>query len=302
MCAPAVRERRAVEIDQAVAEALSRGWGVVFLTQTVRHALADDLGPRLDVMAKALRWTLAGAPWKRRKAALEYVGAIKALEITHGLNGWHPHSHALLVTRRELGKGERADLERWIYGRTAAVLEAKGFGSISRAHGVDLRPVTTADDLGGYLTKVEGGWGAGLELARSDIKRARRKGRTPQGLLADFVETGELRPLRLWREYEEATFGKRAIVWSPGLRDELLPDVEEVSDVEAAAAEGADVTLFRALVPAPRWVQLVKAGAAGQLLTDVERITAVLLAVSDALGHEVAPLDVPWREVNRETA
>lgn len=301
VCAPAGRERRARDIDQGIAEALDRGYGVTFLTQTVRHHRADELAPRLDVISQALRWTLKGEPWERRKAALDYAGAIKAVEVTHGVNGWHPHSHSLLVTRRPLDRDDLADLEEWIYGRWSAVVERRGFGSITRAHGVDVRPVTTSDDLGGYLTKVEGGWGAGLELARADLKRPKGKGRTPLSFLAEFVETGELAPLRRWREYETATAGRRAIVWSPGLRAELLPGVEELTDVEAAAAEGADVSLFRALVPAPRWVQLVKAGGAGDLLSEVERMTAVLLAVADALGHEVRPLDV-GREVDRESA
>ena len=30
------------------------------------------------------------------------IGHIKALEVTHGRNGWHPHYHILIFTHQEL--------------------------------------------------------------------------------------------------------------------------------------------------------------------------------------------------------
>ena len=32
------------------------------------------------------------------------IGHIKALEVTHGRNGWHPHYHILIFTKQELPK------------------------------------------------------------------------------------------------------------------------------------------------------------------------------------------------------
>jgi hypothetical protein len=296
VCAPVVRGRRARDIDEGVApwlghdrslqgrstpdadvEPSKSGHGtVLFLTLTLRHHLADGLAGRLAVVSWALRHVLKGAPWKRRKEALGYVGAIRAVEVTYGRNGWHPHLHALLFFERELSARELADLKAWLFGRWGSVCEARGFGSITRANGVDLRPVrASGNELGEYLTKVDGGWGAGLELARADLKGGRRSGsRSPFSILREFLETGDAELLALWKEYEAATFGKRAIVWSRGLRARLGL-AAEVSDEEAAAAEGEDVELWlRALVGSKAWEGHRRAGTGGQLLARIEEAAA----------------------------
>lgn len=297
VCAPPVRERRARDIDQATAEALAKGWTVLFVTLTVPHHLGDDLAGRLDTIGQALRLTLNGSGWERRRQRYGYSGAIKAVEVTWGpRHGWHPHAHSLLFFEGKLTDDEVADLERWGYGRWLGVCERKGYGTPNRAHGIDVRRVTTTDDLGGYLTKIEGGWGAGLELARADLKRSNGGNVPATALLSEFAATGDARALQLWREYELATFGRRAIVWSPGLRAKLLPDVEEVTDVEAAAAEGIDLTLLRALIPAGDWRTVVRAGMAGDLLTDFEHTAAAVLLLCDLWGVPVHPLDPPTPE------
>jgi hypothetical protein len=296
VCAPVVRGRRAREIDQgtgfwlgldrsetrrnapevSVNPSESGHGSVLFLTLTVRHHLADGLANRLGVVTRALGQVLSGAPWDRRKEALGYVGAIRAAEITYGRNGWHPHLHALLFFDRELSVRELADLKAWLYGRWGSVCEARGFGSITKANGVDLRPVrASGNELGDYLTKVDGGWGAGLELARADLKGGRRSGsRSPFSILREFLETGDAELLALWKEYEAATFGKRAIVWSRGLRARLGL-AAEVSDEEAAAAEGEDVELWlRALVGSKAWEAHRRAGTGGQLLARIEEAAA----------------------------
>lgn len=282
VCAPQVRERRAVDIDQGASGHLGAGGGVLFVTLTLRHHRRDGLEPRLAVVAQALQRSLSGAPWKRRAATLGYVGAIRAVEVTYGESGWHPHCHALLFFDRPLTERERGELELWLYGRWSGVCEKRGFGTISRRHGVDVRTVTAPGELAGYLAKVDGGWGAGLELARGDLKRG-GKGRTPMALLAEFLETGESRLAALWREFEAATFGKRAIVWGPGLRAKLLGQEAEISDEEAAAGELEGEAWFRALVPAHLWNRDNVAGRLGLVLTAIE-VRAARLAAAGRVG------------------
>jgi hypothetical protein len=268
-CAPVVRERRAAEIDQGLGEHLASGGGALFVTFTCRHHGRDRLEPRLALMSRAFGAVLDGMPWQRRRVALGYVGLIRATEITWGeANGWHPHSHGLMLFERPLTAEERRDLEAWLRVRWAGVLERCGFGTIN-SHGVDVQAVTTAGDLAGYLAKVEGGWGAGLELARADLKtKGGGERRTPMQVLEEFADTGDLAMRGLWLEYEAATFGKRAIVWSPGLKARL--GVVEVTDEEAAAMEGEDVTLWRFTFSSREWNAVVVTGAVADLLTACE--------------------------------
>lgn len=287
VCAPVVRERRAAEIDQALGAHLASGGSAVFVTQTLRHSAADALAPRLDPVSRALAHCLRGSSWERRRKRLGYLGSIKAVEITHGSNGWHPHAHSVLLFDQVLDEVAVEDLRSWLHQRWEGVVVRRGLGTLDAQHGVDVRPVRSAGELAGYLAKVDGGWGAGLELTRTDLKR-----NSPLDLLRSFVETGEVAKLRLWQEYEEATFGKRAIVMSPAVRERYLTDPEE-SDEALAASEAADVMLLQALVPSEAWNLYVRSGALGGLLTDVEHVAAALLMMSDLVGWAVGPLRAP---------
>lgn len=292
VCAPVIRERRAGEVDQGVAAHLERGGGAEFLTLTLQHHRGDRLAQRLDVIAESLRLLLKGSAWDRRRDRLGFVGAIKAVEVTWGeANGWHPHSHSLLLFERPLTDAERTDLRQWITQRWAKIAHDRDLGHINQQHGIDLRGVTDGDGLGSYVTKIEGGWTAGHELARSD-----RKNSAPIGLLRNLVATGEKRWASLWTEYEEATYGRRSLRWSPGLRARLLGTEEDQADADLAASEGVDLTLLRALIDAGDWNRLVRAGATAQVLTEVERGAGFLLGLWSILGGNPQPLDVPRPE------
>jgi hypothetical protein len=283
LCAPVIRERRATEIDTGVSNHLALGGSALFVTFTLAHQLADALAPRLDAVTEALRHVLGGSPWTKRKQLLGYVGAIRAVEITDGANGWHPHNHALLLFDRTLTDAEVEDLRCWMLGRWGGVVSRKGFGSIN-GHGLDVRRVTNASELSSYLTKIDGGWGVGLELARSDVKR-----NSPLQHLHAFASTGDLASAARWLEYERATYGKRSLRWSPGLRGLLLGDEDEVSDQELAASEGLDLTYMRAVIPREVWDPRVKSGTASALLEELEHIGALILSMS----INPQPLEVP---------
>jgi hypothetical protein len=293
-----VRERRATEIDGALGRHLAGGGGAVFVTVTARHKRSDPLAGRLAMMTEAFGLVLSGQPWKRRAARLGYLGLIRATEITWGeANGWHPHSHGVLLFERPLTALELADLDGWLRPRWAGVVERRGFGTVNR-HSVDVRAVTSAGELSSYLTTVEGGWGVGLELARSDLKRGGDR-LTPVEILRRLVELGETRWMALWLEYEAATFGKRAIVWSPGLKARL--QVDEVDDVEAAAAEGADEPLVVAVFSAEDWRRALVAGSIGQVLSEVEEAAAFVIGLFRLLAIPLRPLDLGTKS-EREAA
>ena len=70
LCAPVIRQQRALEIDAAVSRHLETGGGVEFVTHTLRHHRGDSLSSRFDTIACALRYSLKGEPWRRRKESL----------------------------------------------------------------------------------------------------------------------------------------------------------------------------------------------------------------------------------------
>lgn len=268
ICSPTIGERRARELDQAIAEHIRRGGFVLFVTATLSHTLRDRLTDLLPMVQTA--WSRT---WRWHDRPTWYRGQMRALEITHGANGWHPHVHAAIFVRdgsdliqaRQEVEGLR---HRWaesverLGGSTMVTAAADG-----KVPGWDVQMVTDAGALASYLTKVEGGWSAGHEIARPDCKSGRSGSRTPWELLDDAID-GDERAATLWSVYEAATFGRRRIDGTPGLLKDL--DVEELTDDDAAVGDGPDATVVLVEVPAADWLRLLDSGWVPQLLDDIE--------------------------------
>lgn len=279
ICAPIVRERRAIEIEMACIVGLLQEMGIELVSITVPHRKAHKLAPRLGECANALQQILSGSPWKRRREALGYVGCIRSVEITWShRNGWHPHVHGLMFFDHPLTDDERQDLRDWMSGRWANVCKRKNLGKLHDRIGVDLRQVTkNGNQVGDYLTKLDNGWNPAREIARGDLKKSDH-GFTPWDILSAFAETEGDDWKALWQEYERATLSRRAIVWSPGLRERLLGTEAAPTDVELAASEGADVaTLVRYLVSPPVWIELQRRGTSAEFLDRCEDFAGRLI-------------------------
>ena len=281
LCAPVVRQRRAEEIDQAASVVLAAGGCGLFVSGTGPHRKGDPLGPLFDLTAKWGELTMRGAKAAELRDRFGYIGSIRALEVTYGQppfdNGWHPHVHTLMLFDRNLSPAEVAELRAFLFGRWQLALHGKGFGDLHPVKGVDVRPVYDSEGLSEYLTAVEGGWGVGLELARSDVKH---KGVTPFELLGRWALAGDLEARALWLEYEAVTFGRRCIQWTPGLRRRLLPDVEELTDEEVAAAESEDLVCVTVVVDGWEWDEWVEAGRVGEVLAEIEATAALFMLMA----------------------
>lgn len=294
ICAPVVRERRAREVDLGVSSHLAGGGGGLFVTGTTRHAAPDRLEPRLALMSGALNAALNGRAWQSFRRWLGFMGAIRVVDVTYGEHGWHPHFHSVFVLEGPVEYDVMKAFDHWLFQRWDQICRGRGFGSVER-EGVDVRPVGASDGLGGYLAKVEGGWGVGQELARGDVKTG---GSNPFEILGRAAE-GDVLAGRLWREYERATFDKRFLRWSPGLRTRLLPEVEEVTDVEAAAAEGVGIVLVSVWFRGEVWNLYVREGSTGLVLAELERAASDgdLPDVLEAWDGSFDPMALEQKEV-----
>ena len=72
------------------------------LTLTFPHYLGDNLKSLLSRLELALARFFGGRKAKAVFDKMGKIGHIKALEVTHGRNGWHPHFHLLIFTKQEL--------------------------------------------------------------------------------------------------------------------------------------------------------------------------------------------------------
>lgn len=235
VCAPRIRQRRAMEIDKAVRLHLDAGGSAFFMTFTLPHDFGDALAPMLRSVANAFRRVVAGSGYVADKRDYSITGTIRASETTFGKAGAHPHLHVIFFCDRQLADREMRALHASLFFRWSRGVESVGY----RAPLIGLCPIerVTMSGLGAYVQKyvttVETDRRLGMEMTRHDLKAARRKGRTPFQVLRDFADTGDCADLELWREWERASHGTKSLTWSKGLKARFA--VNEKTDEELAA-------------------------------------------------------------------
>src|SRR5690606_18555305 len=224
VCSAKIRARRGDEIAEGAGRWIAQGGGVYFVTATLPHDQGDALSASLGVLRACWRALLTGKASSQDRKRYGLVGTIRAIEVTHGRNGWHPHVHALLLTRTALDVHQLCEWFHRLDGRWASALRRNGWDAGRQGIRLrfDLVNRSTAANLAAYVTKVQEGGGLGNEIARADLKRGRAASRTPFQILADFGTWGARDDLDLWLEYERATARVHALQWSRGLRAQLL--------------------------------------------------------------------------------
>ena len=279
VCAAKISERRRLELDQA----LSAFDGLVVLaTFTVQHRVSDALSTLLDGFLVSLSRLRSSSPWSRISHRYGICGAVRAVEVTYGLHGWHPHAHILffLDPGADISLFGDALRCRWL-----SLLDRAGL-SASWSVGVDVRAANSA--VGGYVAKFGSQWTAAHELTKAVVKRSRSGGRSVAELLADYALNGDSAAGSLWREYALLFKGKRHLVWSDGLRSRLLPDVAEKTD-EELANEHDEVAVVLATLTLRQWSVVVGNDARAELLTvassgDVVQLIDFLVCLGVEIG------------------
>lgn len=277
VCAPKIQAGRAEELGALNRAHGAAGGGMYLATLTVPHDVGDDLKPLRRAVSKAWQRVQAGKPWRTWKDRLGVIGTARALEITHGRAGWHPHLHVALYTdaavpQQTLGAFERWLFERWrdkITMRTpeGMIYRAPLWETIDQATGQRVRVGVTVQPLSSakYLAKM----GLAKEIVSSTTKAGREGHRTPFQILRDVVMTPAESPAgrrdrALWAEWARGMKGARQLTFSRGLfaryglrsaeTDDQLPDQP---DLEAIAPGAAEVVYF---FTRDEWLKVIAAG------------------------------------------
>lgn len=207
VCAPRVSEVRRDELQQAVDNAIAMGYGVQLVTLTFPHGVRDKLETILEKFTLAQKKLKSGRAAAALRARINYIGEVRTLEVTYGVNGWHPHAHSLYITKAPMSKEALAALKDELYAAWRKACIDAGLPEPSFDHGVDIRGARY--DIAQYVAK----WGFSGELAYTSRKKGKQGGRTPWQLLSDAAE-GDSESAALWREFALAYFGKRQLFWS----------------------------------------------------------------------------------------
>jgi hypothetical protein len=263
-CTTARRSRATTEIAQGIAAIGEQEGGEVWaqmLTMTIRHQAEVELSHALEALRVAWHETRHDGTWCRwwRERVL---ASARAVEITKGANGWHPHVHLLLVLRDEpldrehaLGApgawvGWERDMlaERWMRaaGRgpcghdwTPTWLDGVHVSAPS-----NVSRETCWEVAARYVAK------AGLEVA------GQGKAVSPTSVwrIAERAAAGSDADRARWRELAVATRGKHAIHLDARMRAACVDVTSEQRD-DAASSEQARVRVPVQLRAALAWAE-----------------------------------------------
>jgi hypothetical protein len=236
ICSVKISTRRRDEIQAALASANGSELIPVLVTYTLQHSLNDKLEKLINDLKDAQRYMLNGRYRKEFYSRFDVAGYIRSVETRwSSKTGWHPHIHELLLVKSEQSTDE---IKAFLMGRYGDRLESKGY--LVNNHTIDVRggDINAQETVSDYLTKstIE------LELTSGNWKNGASI--SPFQLLSAYHETDNQKFAVLFREYAEATRGKKWITWSRGLRDLLLEDEEETDEEIAEKVEEGEIVVI----------------------------------------------------------
>ena len=301
-CASKIVEFRRDELIAAVNSHRAKGGIVLLVTRTFSHTANDRLVPMWQALSAAEAKYKNGEPWKRIARRYKIEGTVRALEVTVGQHGWHPHLHELVFLALD-AKPFDLDLENpyqalqdSLFDRWHSACGRAGLGLPSREYGVDVR---SGEDAARYVSK----WGMASELTRSNSKVGKVGGLTPFDLLRVALhepdDVSGRAALALFAEYGQAAHGKRQLVWSKNLRQKLglvvENSVQEAAKDAEVAAGGVELDAVRlAMIPVRAWRWLIRRELHGPLQQAIKvkkgDWVAAVTALLDRVGDERVPL------------
>jgi hypothetical protein len=251
VCAAKIAHGRAEDLGQVLTWARSAGHTVCMVTLTLRHHVGHRLHDSWNALGKAWGNVTSGRRWEKTVTSYGVLGFARAVEVTYGEHGWHPHVHAVMVLDGPVSAVMVRQLGEEMFSVWEKGLLIKGYTALRDFGGLDIRVSVEAseDRLAEYFTKQ-----LAVEATHGHAKEGKWHGRTPFRIFSDFLATGDLADLDLWHEWEGASRGRRQLTWSQGLREMAGLARVEATDEEIAAEEIGDEDLVQ--LPAETWVQI----------------------------------------------
>lgn len=237
LCASKIQERRRQEVEKAIAWAKGLGRSGFVISLTFPHRVNQPLKDLLILQRDALAHMRGSRAYMALMKRSECIGRIRSLEVTHGQNGWHPHTHELLFLNSAVNAGWLRDelASLWFKSCRKVGLFVSGRDSEDDffKYSVDVR--SGDDGTADYLAKLDdqSKWGISHELTKGASKQGKRTGSHPFKLASNPATHN------LFLEYVYAMKGSRQLIWSRGLKAAV--GVDDKTDDEIANEESTRV-------------------------------------------------------------
>jgi hypothetical protein len=269
VCAAKISERRRSELKRVFDAHLSAGGQCTMFTLTFSHAKTDRLNDLLISLAKAMNSFRSGKRYNNLRQDMGLIGSVRAMEITYGQNGWHPHIHLLNFHSRRLEPWDYKEIEDRIFDMWEGATAKQGL-SINRKYGVKVDNADQAEyyiGKWGDLVRKTPSWDVDSEMTKAHTKKGRQDGLTPFDFLRAVVEDGDVTYQDQFREYVDAVKGKTQLYWSRGLKQ--MFEIDDKSDEEVVNEKIEEADLLGGLSHTD-WRYILHNGYRGKLLDLIE--------------------------------
>lgn len=298
VCNPKITEHRREDLYTAQVAWLKQGGSCQLLTLTTEHEADETIDTVLERICKAqdlftnhkfvkktfgtatatvMQREAKGNPVKEQiHGTHQRLGYVRSLEVTHGINGWHPHFHIVMFMNDDELLTDGVTLQRlkevWVECLIKSGADKHKVNDMLR-NALDLRG---GDYVSDYILKFGrepinvNGWTIAHEVTKANSKMAARMiggdwHYTPFQLLG-FATDGDIEAARLFKEFALAFTGKRMNYWTNGLKDYFgINDVEdeEIAHEETEPEEEEELVIY--LNP-NEWREILKTNTRAELL------------------------------------
>ena len=292
VCAAIISEHRKCEVKDAMDWWKKQGGSVLLLTLTVPHYSDTDIKQLKKDLKKAygkfFKGVRASKDMFERWQIKHYISCF---EITHGINGFHPHYHVLLFVPYSLGKQSLPGIKQDMYKVWKDCCLKAGLDEPSEKHGLDLQ---AGNEAGAYVAK----WGLEHEMTKGHIKKGKENNRTPFDILRSYTDSENQADSNLFKLYYFAFKGTRQLNWSKGLK-KLVSKAEEKTDQEivddtdnvAEMLFKLDIEMWHAVRKQKKQGELLVAVAEDQTLKKPMELIRQCLADQGLLKHPITPTE-----------
>lgn len=270
---------------------------LTMLTFTIRHSAALSLKSIREQLNRVYGRFWGGSWAQDFHAANATVGTLRSLEVTHGESGWHPHIHALIISRfgdesRFFNKSEPELKDRWSRMADRCGLYASVENGLTVVP-AGLKVIEYVNKIGEHVVLDAQERGGVTEVSKAVTKHGRGDSATLTDLLArSFV--GDARSSSLWARGTEDMFGARHIVASRGLLRAVNANQAAVDDLLASheTPETSDKVL--ATIENKLWREIVRRNLVHNVLAigdfgDAELLSDFLAELPD--GNPTSPAE-----------
>jgi hypothetical protein len=231
VCSLKIALSRRGEAQLAVQKLGEQGGVCGLLTLTIPHQIGQSFDLVFGSLNRLYSLFSSGGQSAKFRKLWGQLGYIRAVEVTRGINGWHPHFHIVLFFAKSV---LWAELTNDFFARWHKIAKKEFSWNLPRAS-LDLRGHGRAAE---YISK----WSIEDEITMAHVKKGRGESLTPFELLSAY-SNGDSQAGRDWHEFavgvsplkEGRVKSANRLTWSPGLKG--LLSIKELTDEQIADAQ-----------------------------------------------------------------